>query len=138
MTTNVNRRRVLESDHKIYQALNNPSHITSIVDDNGVKQWLTPYKFIATLHRSIKKHKRYLSDAEAKVMITRYEMPAIQRCLQAVVMLNNENIDENDLHKYIARKFPHITTEMLKADHQTEEARIFKEKYDSQMENKYK
>lgn len=117
-------------DNAIYKALNNPAHITSIVDDNGNKKWLKPYGFISTLHKYIKKHKKYLSAEEADSLIYNYEMPAIQRCLQTILMLNlSKDFEEADLHEYIAKKFEHITLEMLNKDYQTEEASKFKEDF---------
>lgn len=125
------QRSMSNKDKAIFEALRNPNQTTSIIDENGYKRWFKPYKFISTLHRSIKTHKKYLSAENAHDMITNYEMPAIQRCLQMVLMLNhNKDFNENDLHKYIARKFDHITLEMLDKDYQTEDTRAFKEDYD--------
>lgn len=118
-------------DHAIYKALKNPNQVTSIIDENGIKRWLKPYEFISALHRSIKTHKKHLSAEKAGILIFNYEMPAIQRCLQMVLMSNyGKDFDESDLYKYIARQFEHITLEMLDKDYQTEEASKFKEGYD--------
>ncbi len=118
-------------EHTIYKGLKNPDQVTSIIDGNGIKRWLTPFKFISTLHKSIKHHKKHLSAEKANRMIINYEMPAIQRCLQMVLMLNySKDFDESDLHKYVVGKFEYITLEMLGGDYQTEEASKFKEDYD--------
>ena len=121
------RRNRNTKDHVIYKALKNPSHIVSIVDDDGIKRWLNPYAFISVLHKSIKKHKKYLSVEEADMLIVNYEMPAIQRCLQRILMFNSSDVNESDLHKYIAGRFEHITLEMLSKDYQTKETSKFKE-----------
>ena len=122
------RRKVTSKDQAIYNALKNPEQTTSVIDGNGIKRWLNPYGFISALHRSIKMHKKFLTIEEAHNMITKDEMPAIQRCLRIVLMLNySKDFDERDLHIYIARKFEHITLEMLSKDYQTEEASEFKE-----------
>lgn len=129
------RREMSDKDHEIYMALTNPFQIRTIVNENGIKEGVTAYKFITLLHQSIKKHKKYLSAEKAEEMIVLYEMPAIQRCLQTVLMFNcTETFDESDLHKYIARKFEHITLEMLEKDYQTEEASKFKERYEKSLD----
>lgn len=118
-------------DRAIYKALKNPAQTTSVIDENGIKRWLNPYEFIATLYKSIKYQKKHFSAKKADVLIFNYDMPAIQRCLQAVLMLNySKDFNETDLHKYIVRRFKHITLEMLSKDYQTEEAIKFKEDYD--------
>lgn len=128
------RREMSTKDHEIYKALTNPSHTRSIVNENGTKEWVTAYKFISLLHQSIIKHKKYLSAEKAEEVIMLYEMPAIQRCLQLVLMLNlSQAFDENDLYKYIVRKYEHITLEMLAKDYQTEDAAKFKEEYEKKI-----
>lgn len=129
------RREMSNKDHEIYMALTNPSHTTSIVNENGTKEWVTAYKFISLLHQSIKKREKYLSAEKAEEVIMFYEMPAIQRCLQLALLLNrSQAFNENDLHKYIVRKFEHITLEMLEKDYQTEEASKFKERYEKSLD----
>jgi len=124
-------RKMDSKDNAIYMALKNPNQVTSIIDGNGTKIWLDPYGFISALNKSIKWHKKHLAADEADIMINNYEMPAIQRCLDGVLMMNrNSSFDESDLHKYIARRFEHITLEMLSKDYQTEKASQFKEVYD--------
>ena len=128
------RRKINPKDNAIYKALKNPDQATSIIDQNGIKRWLKPYDFISALHISIKKHKEHLPAVKADELIFNYEMPAIQRCLQMVLMLNNsKDFDESDLHDYIVRKFEHITLEMLNKDYQTEQAREFKNAYEKSM-----
>jgi len=129
------RSEIRTKDHEIYKALTNPSQKMSIVNENGAKEWVTAYKFISLLHQSIKKHKKCLSADKAEEVIMLYEMPAIQRCLQLALMLNrSQAFNENDLHKYIVRKFEHITLEMLEKDYQTEEASKFKERYEKSLD----
>jgi hypothetical protein len=132
MKKTIKRRRKMDSkEDAIYKALKNPKQMTSIIDGNGTKIWLDPFGFISALNKYIKRHKKHLSVENAEKMITCYEMPAIQRCLEGVLMMNrNSSFDENDLHKYIARRFEDITVEMLSKDYQTEKASKFKEEYD--------
>jgi hypothetical protein len=125
------RRNMNTKDDAIYEALRNPAHTTSIIDGNGIKLWLQSYEFISALHRSIKRHKKHLSAEKAGILIRNYEMPAIQRCLQMVLIASHgKGFSESDLYKYIARKFEHITLGMLGKDYQTEEASKFKEDYE--------
>jgi hypothetical protein len=117
-------KRASKPSNKVYAAMHNKSHMTTVATANGSRVPKVAWDFITMLDKEIG---HCLRDGELDE-VNLYHMPAVERCLSMVAMING--IDKNEVLLYVSKKFKNLTMERLTTNHQTEEASEFKQTFD--------
>ena len=114
--------------NKVYAAMHNKAHMTTVATDrNGSCKLVNAWEFITMINKEIGLCQQNGEHQE----INLYHMPAVQRCLSAVSMINN--FDEDIIFLYVSKKFRYLTMERLTTDYQKKEASDFKTSYDAEL-----